>query len=51
MIIQLKYFNDTLNTVLIFAPVRKFFCVKFPLILSKKHVPSGTVTIHFLDEL
>ena len=29
MIIQLKYFNDTLNTVLIFAPVCKFFCAKY----------------------
>ena len=34
MIIQLKYFHDSLNIVVILAPDREFFsakCVRFPL--------------------
>ena len=36
MIIRFKHFNDRLNTVLILAPGREYFCAKyvqFPFIL------------------
>ena len=63
LLIRLKYFNDSLNIVLILALGREFFwdkCVQYlrftftfniyGMKLNELHFSSGTVITHFLDK-